>query len=124
MVTGPAGAFHPRPVTPDGRSLAALGTTAARSQLFPLLVPYDPTPIDASDTLDVQLQGAGSEPETVLRLSRPRGGVVRVAEFPALGAPAAYDAPVADVLARVERAARERRRVGVELYALRRWLGA
>ncbi len=87
-------------------------------------MPYDPVPPDAADTLDVQLQGAGAEPETVLRLSRPVGGVVRVAEFPAFGPPAAYDAPVGEVLARVERAARERRRVGVELYAVRRWLGA
>ena len=87
-------------------------------------MPYDPTPLDASDTLEVQLQGAGGEPETVLRLARPRGGVVRVAEFPALGVPAEYDAPAGEVLARVERAARARRRVGVELYALRRWLGA
>lgn len=86
-------------------------------------MPYDPTPIDASDTLDVQLQGAGAEPEAVLRLSRPAGGVVRVEEFSALGAPLRYDAPAAEVLARVERAARERRRVGVELYAARRWLG-
>ncbi|GJG85545.1 hypothetical protein tb265_07260 [Gemmatimonadetes bacterium T265] len=87
-------------------------------------MPYDPTPPDASDTLDVQLQGAGDEPETVLRLSRPRDGVVRVAEFPALGAPAEYEAPAAEVLARVGRVARARRRVGVELYAVRRWLGA
>lgn len=86
-------------------------------------MPYDPTPIDASGTLDVQLQGAGDEPETVLRLSRPRGGVVRVAEFPALGTPVEYDAPAGEVLARVERVARGRRRVGVELYAVRRWLG-
>ncbi len=85
-------------------------------------MPYDPTPINASDTLDVQLQGAGEEPETVLRLSRPRGGMVRVAEFPALGAPVEYDAPAGEVLARVERVARGRRRVGVELYAVRRWL--
>jgi hypothetical protein len=86
-------------------------------------MPYDPAPPDAgADTLDVQLEGARGEPDTVLRLSRPRGGVVRVAEFPAPGAPSAYDAPAAELLARVERAARERRRVGAELYAVRRWL--
>ena len=91
-------------------------------------MPYDPTPTDAAtpsgvpDTLDVQLEGARGEPETVLRISRPRAGVVRVAEFPAPGAPREYEASAAEVLARVERAARERRRVGTELYAVRRWL--
>lgn len=87
-------------------------------------MPYDPAALDASDTLAVQLQGAGDEPETVLELSRPRGGLVRVAEFPTLGDSSTYDAPAGDVLARIERVARAGRRVGVELYAVRRWLRA
>lgn len=96
-------------------------------------MPYDPDALAPSANassgapdalLDVQLEGAGGESDTLLRLARPRGGVVRVREFPALGAPREYDAPAGEVLARVEAAARARRRVGVELYALRRWLGA
>ena len=86
-------------------------------------MPYDPTPLDASDSLAVQLEGAGDEPETVLQLSRPRGGLVRVDEYPAFGPSTAYDIAPGEVLARIERVARARRRVGVELYAVRRWLG-
>jgi hypothetical protein len=97
-------------------------------------MPYDPTPVgpDAGpdgrrDTLTVQIQGGraadgATEPETVLVLARPAGGRVAVREYPSPGAPAAYDAAPADVLARVERALGAGRRVGAELYLVRRWL--
>ena len=55
-------------------------------------------------------------------LDRPAGGRVAVREFPSPGAPVAYDARVEDVLARIEDALREGRRVGAELYLVRQWL--
>lgn len=99
-------------------------------------MPYDPTPVGpdvASDgtreTLTVQIAGGrvggalgAVEPDTLLVLDRPAGGRVAVREFPSPGAPAAYDARVEDVLARVEAAARAGRRVGAELYLVRQWL--
>jgi hypothetical protein len=98
-------------------------------------MPYDPTPVGPDvgpdgrrDTLTVQLEGGRApggdpEPDTVLVLDRPAGGRVAVREFPSPGAPAAYDARVEDVLARVERAARGGRRVvGAELHLVRQWL--
>ncbi len=97
-------------------------------------MPYDPTPVgpDAGpdgrrDTLTVQIQGGrapdgAAEPETVLVLARPAGGRVAVREYPSPGAPAAYDAAPAEVLARVERALGAGRRVGAELHLVRRWL--
>jgi hypothetical protein len=93
-------------------------------------VPYDPTPTSADPrdadgrrtALTVQLQGGDGEPETVLTLDRPLDGTVLVREYP-VGAPLApYRAPVAEVLARVERVARAGRRVSVEPAALRAFL--
>jgi hypothetical protein len=99
-------------------------------------MPYDPTPVGPDvapdgtrETLTVQIAGGrvgGAlgpvEPDTLLVLDRPAGGRVAVREFPSPGAPAAYDARVEDVLARVEQAARDGRRVGAELYLVRGWL--
>jgi hypothetical protein len=97
-------------------------------------MPYDPTPVGPDvgpdgrrDTLTVRLEGGPApsgapEPDTLLVLDRPAGGRVAVREFPSPGAPAAYDARVEDVLARVERAARAGRRVGAELHLVRQWL--
>jgi hypothetical protein len=75
------------------------------------------------DTLTVQVQGAGREPERVLTLSRPRGGVVEVREF-AVGGPAPRDYRVdaGELLDQLEQAARARRRLSEDLYTIRRWL--
>jgi hypothetical protein len=101
-------------------------------------MPYDPTPVGPDvgpdgrrETLTVQIAGGRStapgafgavEPDAVLVLDRPAGGRVAVREFPSPGAPAAYDARAADVLARVEGALRAGRRVSEELHLVRRWL--
>jgi hypothetical protein len=78
---------------------------------------------DPDDTLTVQVQGAGREPERVLTLSRPRGGVVEVREFSVVGAaPRDYTTAAADLLDQLERAARARRRLSEDLYTIRRWL--
>jgi hypothetical protein len=110
-----------------------VGSLDPSSRTLPSM-PYDPTPVgpDAAPggrpaTLTVQIQGGGApdgapEPETVLVLDPPAGGRVRVREYPSPGAPVAYEAGAADVLARVEGAARAGRRVGAELLAVRRWL--
>jgi hypothetical protein len=98
-------------------------------------MPYDPTPVGPDvtadgrrDTLTVQIQGGpgadgAAEPETVLVLGRPRGGRVAVREFPGPGAPIAYDAHAEELLDRIEGAVESRRRVSVELYLVRQWLG-
>jgi hypothetical protein len=85
---------------------------------------YDPTPLPTGDTLTVQVEGARGTPDQLYVLGRPRGGVVEVREqtFGEGGAPREYAERAEDVLARFERAQRDRRRVSVELYALRRWL--
>jgi hypothetical protein len=71
------------------------------------------------------VQGGGGEPERIFVLSRPRGGEVDVREF-AVGGPdgglSEYTCTTHEVLATVERALRERRRVSEDLYAIRRWL--
>jgi hypothetical protein len=79
------------------------------------------------DTLTVQVQGGRGEPERVIILSRPRDGMVDVREF-AIGGDAGgssdYTCACDDVLATVERAVRERRRVSEDLATVRRWLNA
>ena len=77
-----------------------------------------------ADSLTVQVQGGGREPERVLVLSRPRAGLVEVREF-AVGctAPRDFTATVEELHDLFERAARKRRRLSEDLYAIRRWLG-
>ena len=86
---------------------------------------YDPTPLPTGDALTVQIEGAPGRPDELFELGRPRDGVVRVREetFGSTGAPREYEERAETLLARFERAQRERRRVSVELYALRQWLG-
>ena len=78
----------------------------------------------AADSLTVQVQGGGREPERVLVLSRPREGLVEVREF-AVGctAPRDFTATVDELYDLFERAARKRRRISEDLYAIRLWLG-
>lgn len=85
-----------------------------------------------SDTLSVQVQGAGAEPERLFVLSRSAGGAaagdVEVREFRFADGDAAgpleYTARAADVLAALERAHRERRRLSEDIYRIRLWLGS
>ena len=87
---------------------------------------YDPTPLTDADTLTVQVEGARGKPDQLYVLRRPRGGGVEVREqtFGESCAPREYAERAEELLRRFERAQRDRRRVSVELYALRHWLGA
>jgi hypothetical protein len=87
---------------------------------------YDPTPLPDADTLTVQVEGARGKADQLYILGRPRGGVVEVREqtFGESCAPREYVERAEDVLRRFEHAQRDRRRVSVELYALRHWLGS
>ncbi len=79
-----------------------------------------------SDHLVVQVDRAGDEPEYMLIISRPVDGRVRVREW----SPANWGAeaperelPADAVYSRIERAYRQRRRVSVDMYRVRTWLG-
>ena len=89
-------------------------------------MPYDPTPLPQGDTLTVQIEGARGKPDRLYVLGRPRAGIVEVREqtFGESCAPREYAEPADALLERFERAQRERRRVSVDLYALRHWLAA
>jgi hypothetical protein len=90
---------------------------------------YDPTPIgptssDASgqpDALHVHVTGK-RDPDVLYIVGKPRNGVVEVREIVGGCAPREYAIDAGELLGRFERAQRERRRMGVELYAIRRWL--
>ena len=91
------------------------------------LVPYELPPSDGEtpDELAVQMGGGNGEPERLLHLSRPVDGLVRVREWTGAdwNAPAVEREMPADVLLRAfEDAARQRRRLSAELYAIRLWL--
>ena len=88
-------------------------------------MPYDPTPLPEGDTLTVQVEGARGKPDQLYTLRRSAGGVVEVREqtFGETCAPREYAERADDLLRRFERAQRDRRRLSVEIYALRRWLG-
>jgi hypothetical protein len=89
------------------------------------LVPYEVPPVDPEDELTVQVAGGGAEPERLLRITRPRDGLVRVREWTseAWGEPALERELAADALLRaLEEAARQRRQLSQELYRIRRWL--
>jgi hypothetical protein len=89
------------------------------------LLPYEVPPADPGDELTVQVLGGGGEPERLLKISRPRQGLVRVREWTSdgWGQPPLERELSADALLRaLERALRERRRVSVELHRIRRWL--
>ena len=85
---------------------------------------YDPAPPPAGDTLTVHVEGARGTPDQLYVLGRPRGGVVEVREATVAdaGTPREYAERAEELLARFERAQRDRRRLSVELHALRRWL--
>ncbi|AHG91710.1 hypothetical protein J421_4173 [Gemmatirosa kalamazoonensis] len=92
-------------------------------------MPYDPTPVgpgvDAHgrrQTLVVQIEGRGDDPERVLVLQPPSGGRVRVRETSGGGAPREYETSAAGLREELQRLHRERRRLNTELHLIERWL--
>lgn len=86
--------------------------------------PSDDAPPAVPDVLVVQVQGGHDAAERVLRIARPAGGRVSVAEWSSVEG----DVPARELSARalydeLDRALRQRRRVSPELYEVRRWLG-
>ena len=89
------------------------------------LLPYEVPPADPGDELTVQVTASDGEPERLLKISRPRQGLVRVREWTSdgWGQPPAEREMAADALLRaLEEASRRRRRVSEELHRIRRWL--
>lgn len=91
------------------------------------LVPYELRPDEGGspDELTVQMGGGHGEPERLLHLSRPVDGLVRVREWTSdnWNVPATEREMPAEVLLRAfEEAARQRRRLSEDLYAIRLWL--
>ncbi len=91
------------------------------------LVPYElrPEGDEPPEELAVHMGGGDGEPERLLHLSRPMDGLVRVREWSGddWNAPAMEREMPAEVLLRAfEEAARKRRRLSEELYAIRLWL--
>jgi hypothetical protein len=88
-------------------------------------MPYDPAPLPAAtdaELLAVHVTGGDGEPDCTYELSRPTGGRVAVRALPSPGAARDFDEAPDALLARLERARRDGRRVSVEGYALRHWL--
>ena len=88
-------------------------------------LPYEVPPADPGDELTVQVVGGGGEPERLLKISRPRQGLVRVREWTSDGwgqPPVERELAADALLEALERASRERRRISEELYRIRRWL--
>jgi hypothetical protein len=76
------------------------------------------------EELTVQVAGGGGEPERLLRISRPRDGLVRVHELSGddWSRPAEREMPAETLLRALEEAARQRRRLSEDLYRIRLWL--
>ena len=88
------------------------------------LLPFD-LPYGGDDVLTVQVGGGQGEPERLLHVSRPVGGLVRVREWTSegWGAPPTERELSADALLNaLERAAQQRRRLSQEIYRIRQWL--
>jgi hypothetical protein len=76
------------------------------------------------DLLVVQVEGGRGSPERVLRVVRLGEGRVRVDEWSSAdGALPTHETSAAELLAELERLYVERRRLSLEMYELRRWLG-
>jgi hypothetical protein len=91
------------------------------------------TPLDlhdaaSGDTLQLLVGGGEGEPEMLLLIERPTArGIVRVRSWTSddwSAAPAASERAVAELLADVERWARQRRRLNHSLATVRQWLNA
>jgi hypothetical protein len=72
--------------------------------------------------LSVQVDGGRGEPTRVYVLTRARGDLVEVREFLPGCAPLEYTSTADEMLARFERAHRDRRSMSESLYGIRLWL--
>lgn len=84
-------------------------------------LPHTPGP----DELGVLVAAGGGESERLVMLGKPAGGRVHVREWSShnwSGPPEERDAPVADVLAQLQRAYDARRRMSAGLAQIRAWL--
>ena len=77
------------------------------------------------DELVVLVDASAGEPQYMLGLSRPVGGRVHVREWSGenwAGPPVERDLATGEVLARLQRAYDQRRRINLELLRIRSWL--
>ncbi|HKN66542.1 MAG TPA: hypothetical protein VJW73_09710 [Gemmatimonadaceae bacterium] len=90
------------------------------------MTPLDLHDASSSDTLQLLVGGGQGEPEMLLLIERPQaGGVVRVRSWSSddwTAAPTTSERQTADLLADVERWARQRRGLNHSLSAVRQWL--
>lgn len=88
------------------------------------MLPYELPPVDPGDTLTVQVGSGAGEPERLLRISRPRDGLVRVLEWNSenWSAPFERELSAESLLMALEEAAARRRRLSEEPGRIRRWL--
>lgn len=79
-----------------------------------------------TDELPILIAGDAERPERLVLLSRPDGGRVSVREWTSSDwsrPPAARTMESRELLAELEQAIRQGRRVNQEIYAVRHWLG-
>ena len=90
------------------------------------MTPLDLHDASSGDTLQLLVGGGQGEPELLLLIERPTArGVVRVRSWSSddwSAPPATSERPTADLLADVERWARQRRGLNHSLSAVRQWL--
>lgn len=77
---------------------------------------------ESNAPLSVQVDGKRGEPTRVYVLTRARGDLVEVREFLPGCAPLEYTSTAEELLARFERAHRDRRSMSESLYGIRLWL--
>ena len=90
------------------------------------MTPLDLHDASSGDTLQLLVGGGQGEPEMLLLIERPTPrGVVRIRSWSSddwTAPPATSERPTADLLADVERWARQRRGLNHSLSAVRQWL--
>ncbi len=90
------------------------------------MTPLDLHDASSGDTLQLLVGGGQGEPELLPPMERPTGrGMVRVRSWSShdwTAPPATAERPTADLLADVERWARQRRGLNHSLSAVRQWL--
>lgn len=87
--------------------------------------PPDPGGPPPDDVLAVQVGGGAGEPERLLHIGRPVEGLVQVREWTGAAwndPPLVRETDAGVLLRALEEAGRQRRRLGEELYRIRRWL--
>ncbi len=81
--------------------------------------------VSRAESLAIQIEGTAEDPDRVLELSRPRGGLVEIREWSlgCGGTPREYSVTTEEFLRSLEQLERSRRRMTESLYAVRLWLG-